>query len=69
MRKNKHPSRVPDDIDEARAIRAGADANLAKIQSQAPYVARLTARLIQRRAENHFGDSITVTFSPKGTNV
>ena len=69
MLKSKCRTPVPGDIDEARAIRAGADADLTKLQSQAPYVARLTARLIQRRAENHFGDSITVTFSPKGTNV
>lgn len=60
---------IPNDIDEARALRDEAKATLSQVKTQAPYVARLTARLIQRRAENHFGDSITVTFSPKGTNV
>lgn len=69
MRRNKRQTSVPDDTGEALVIRAEANSSLTKIQDQAPYVARLTARLIQRRELNHFGDSIQVTFSPKGTNV
>lgn len=69
MFRTKRRTSVPDDIGEARSLRDEADTDLTRVQGQAPYVARLTARLIQRRELNHFGDSIQVTFSPKGTNV
>lgn len=44
-------------------MREEAAADLAAAQRQAPYVARLTAALIERRALNHFGDDIQITFT------
>ena len=52
-----------DDIAEAQQMREEAAEDLRQAQRQAPYVARLTAALIERRALNHFGDDIQITFS------
>lgn len=52
-----------DDIQEARDMREEAAEDMRAVQRQAPYVSRLTARLIERRALNHFGDDIQITFS------
>lgn len=51
------------DIEEAREMREEAAQDMREVQRQAPYVARLTARLIERRALNHFGDDIQITFT------
>ncbi len=51
------------DIAEAIEMREEAAEEMRQAQQQAPYVARLTARLIERRALNHFGDDIQITFS------
>jgi hypothetical protein len=69
MWRNRKSPPIPDDIDEARAIRREADNYLANVTRQAPYVSRLTARLIERRELNHFGEQIQITFSPRGTSV
>lgn len=66
---NKHRTPVLDDIEEARALRDDANTDLITLKRQAPYVARMTARLIARREQNHFGDSIQITFSPRGSHV
>lgn len=44
-------------------MREEAAEEMREAQRQAPYVARLTARLIERRALNHFGDDIQITFT------
>lgn len=62
---SKRESKVPADLDEARKIRDEAQADLAEVHAQAPYVARLTTRLVERRALNHFGDDLQISFTPK----
>lgn len=52
-----------DDLCEAAAMREEAARDLQQARSQAGYVSRLTARLIERRALNHFGDDIQITFT------
>lgn len=59
----------PADVQQARVLRAQAQTELAAAKQQAPYVARLTARLIERRALNHFGDDIQITFTPRGSRA
>lgn len=63
----KRKSSVQADLDEALAIRKAAQKDLTELRKQAPYVSRLTARLIERRALNHFGDDLQITFTPRGT--
>lgn len=58
---------VAGDILEAQKIRAEAEQDMRHLRAQAPYVARLTSRLVERRELNHFGDEITVSFTPRGT--
>lgn len=53
------------DIGEAREMRQEASAELAELRQQAPQVERLSRRLVARRKQNHFGDEITVTFTPR----
>lgn len=45
---------IPDDIHEARAIRADADAELHEVHQQAPFVRRISAGLIDRQGKNHY---------------
>ena len=54
------------DVHEALEIREDARKDLAELKAQSPYVSRLSARLIERRALNHFGDDIQITFRPRG---
>lgn len=63
---SKRPSRVPSDVQEAIELREEAQQDLRDVKAQAPYVAQLTARLVERRALNHFGDELKVTFTPRG---
>ena len=51
-----------DDIEHARELRAQAKQELSDLKDQAPAVDNLTQRLLLRRAMNHFGDSIEITF-------
>jgi len=60
------PSDVPADVHEARALKDEASRHLAEARAQAPAVARLAERLMERRAFNHFGDEIQITFTPRG---
>lgn len=53
------------DVEHARAQREEAVADLAQLQEQSRVVARMTSRLIERRALNHFGDDIQITFVRK----
>lgn len=59
----KHPSDVPDDLDEARKIRREAQAEREELLAQAPFVKSMTQALVNRRMANHFGDSIQITFT------
>lgn len=56
----------PADVQEAQELRAEAIDNLMQLEKQAPYVDRLTDRLIERRRQNHFGEEIQITFTPRG---
>ena len=45
---------VPDDIEEARALRGANSAELAVVKAQEPIIFRLANALIERRGENHY---------------
>lgn len=62
----RHDPLPPTDVDEALEQRRTATDALEQARDQASSVARLTDRLIARREQNHFGDSIQITFRPKG---
>lgn len=55
------------DVDEARELRADAEqvTRTARLRNDA--IQRLTSDLVERRALNHFGDSITITFTRRTT--
>lgn len=53
---------IPDDIAEARQLRQEARAELGELRAQAPLVQNLAKALVDRKALNHFGDDITITF-------
>lgn len=57
---------APDDLAEARRYRADAEAALQSAQAQDKSVRRLTTRIIERRDQNHFGDALQITFTPRG---
>lgn len=54
---------VSDDLAEARAQRARAEQELESVNERAPRVAAMTTYLAERRAANHFGESIQITFT------
>lgn len=60
------PVEIPDDVTEARALRERATAEHKAVASQAPAIDRLTGYLNERRALNHFGESIRITFTRRG---
>lgn len=45
---------IPDDVAEAIALRKTSTAEIAKLEAMAPFVARLTSGLIDRRDRNHY---------------
>lgn len=57
---------IPDDIGEAKSMRARAANDQRELESQAPAVTRLTTYLSERRQLNHFGESIQITFTRRG---
>ncbi len=59
------PAPIPDDIEQAREMRAEARADYAKLRAQAPVVKRMTQGLISRGVRNHFGEDIQITFMRK----
>ena len=61
----KRPT-VQTDVQEAWELKREASRHLAEAKAQAPSVASLAARLMERRALNHFGDEIQITFTPRG---
>lgn len=46
--------RVPDDLDEARAIRDETRSEMLEVRRQAPLVRLMTDTLINRRGRNHY---------------
>lgn len=60
------PIEIPDDVTEARVLREQATADHQAATSQAPAIERLTGYLNERRALNHFGESIQITFTRRG---
>lgn len=60
------PVSIPDDILEAQSMRAKAGREQAELEDQAPSITRLTTYLSERRALNHFGESIEITFTRRG---
>ena len=66
-RKQKtNPVTIPDDVLEARILRARAHRDLQELTNQGPAITRLAAYLSERRALNHFGESIQITFTRRG---
>ena len=45
---------VPDDVDEARAIRVQTTAELRTVRGQTPFIQRMADGLIDRRGRNHY---------------
>ena len=65
-KRKKNPPLAPvDDIAEAREIRAEAQREYQVIKNQEPLVKGLVQALATRRAMNHFGDSIQITFTKR----
>ncbi|WP_382307263.1 hypothetical protein [Herbiconiux sp. UC225_62] len=67
--RKKPPVPIPDDVNEAIELREQTNAELSRVRAQDPYVSRLSSRLVERRALNHFGDDIQVTFTPRGRHA
>lgn len=65
--KKKPPVHVPSDVGEAREMRADAQEEYRTARLRADAVRQLTAELVERRALNHFGESIQITFTRRAT--
>lgn len=57
----------PEDIAEARQARQLAEHQLHTISGRGPEISEISAYLAKRRAQNHFGDSIQITFTRRTT--
>lgn len=68
---NRHPDTgavdVPDDIGEARALRQEASDEHKRTVLRGFDVSQLSAELAARRAMNHFGESIAITFTRRAS--
>lgn len=51
------------DVGEAQLLRDEAQADLKEVNRKDNYVAGLTARLVERRERNGFGDQIEITYT------
>jgi hypothetical protein len=54
---------VPDDVPEAQEMRSQAQKQLRAVTRRGPDVSQLVDYLAERRAQNHFGESITISFT------
>ena len=63
--KRKEDEPVQDDVGQAREMRAAAHEEFAALRAQAPVIRRKTQWLINRGIDNHFGDSIQITYVRK----
>lgn len=61
------PSQVPDDIGEAQQLRQNATDQLAAVQKRTNTVNQIGKFLAERREQNHFGDSIQITFTRRAS--
>lgn len=59
----KHTPTEPTDVAEAREMRAEASAKHREAVLRGFEVSQLTSYLAERRALNHFGDSIQISFT------
>lgn len=57
---------VPDDILEAKVMRARAEREQQEAERKGPAIARLTGFLTERTRANHFGESIQITYTRRG---
>ncbi|KQT75413.1 DUF7620 family protein [Microbacterium sp. Leaf436] len=64
--KKKPPTVIPDDVAEAQEMRTAATEQHRELKVQGQEVSRLTSKLVERRALNHFGESIQITFTRRG---
>jgi hypothetical protein len=55
-----------DDIEQAKRIRAEASREYRDVVRQGFAVTALASNLVERRALNHFGESIQITFTRRG---
>lgn len=67
MRGRKKRVVVPDDIGEAREVTARAAKMQREAEAQDGAIVRLTNYLNERRANNHFGESIQITYTRRGS--
>lgn len=58
---------IPDDLDEARALRQEAQTGLIEVHLQAPLVRYLTSTLIDREGKNHYMETL-YQYVPRGTS-
>lgn len=58
---------VPDDIAEARQVRAETRADLARLRRTAPLIDRLAGRIIDRQGKNHYIE-LLYQHAPKGAS-
>lgn len=63
-----HVATVPDDVAEALKQQREAEAELARVTNRNRRIDRLAEYLAERRAQNHFGDSVQITFTPRRTD-
>lgn len=62
----KRPSSVADDLHEAKRLREISTAQLAAVERRDDAVTQLGDYLSTRRQQNHFGESIQITFTRRG---
>ena len=58
---------IPDDLDEARALRKEAQTGLIEVHRQAGLVHYLTSTLIDREGKNHYMETL-YQYVPKGAS-
>lgn len=58
---------IPSDVDEARRLRVEASEEYRQAVVTGLTVAQITSYLHERRALNHFGESIQITFTRRGS--
>lgn len=61
------PSQVPNDVLEAQELRKTATDQLAAVQRRTNTVNQIGQYLAERREQNHFGESIQITFTRRAS--
>jgi len=65
----KRESQVPDDVGQAQERGAHAEAAMAEVERRTGAVVQMGSYLADRRQQNHFGESIQITFTPRRGNA